>query len=520
MKHISNIIFYIVIGLLILGKAVPSMLAQTSQTFYIKAKLSPDNEVPPITGLDANGSARVKITVDRDTGGNITSGVAVFEVGYQFPSAVTLTGFHIHSAAVGVNGPVVINSGLTSTEDPDGVGSLSFTTPTLNTPEQLTALNGLVNTPQLFYINLHTTDNPAGVIRGQVTTETLFYKASLLPGNEVPPVTDVDASADVLITLDVTRDSNGNITSGAIMFDNNYRFPGAVTINGFHIHTGQAGENGPVVINSGVTSIDDPVGVGRITKIISLPTDEATLNTIKAVIANPEGHYVNMHTSTHPAGAVRGQLKDANQFTSIPFSRDDSSFRSNLGIQNLTDIPGRVLLRLSGEDGDIYEQSIEIPARGFTQILNVNPSLGNDETQGALKLDPDQHVEGFVSVIDNASNLPTVVPLAPKGTRLTIPSATNVGQFRSSLAIFNEGSQPATVDVIARGRSGAITGQKTGISISPNGFFNDVDILTTLGITDYGPLEIRSTNGQPISAISLVYNNADNRGSIFVGKPF
>jgi hypothetical protein len=390
----------------------------------------------------------------------------------------------------------------------------------LDTPEQLTALNGLVNTPQLFYINLHTTDNPAGVIRGQVTTETHFYKASLLPGNEVPAVTDLDATADVLITLDVTRDSNGNITSGAVMFDGNYRFPGAVTFVGFHIHTGKVGENGPIVINSGVTSIDDADGVGQITKIISLPTDETTLSTLKAVIANPEGHYVNMHTSTHPAGAVRGQLKDANQFTSIPFSRDDSSFRSNLGVQNLTDIPGLVLLRLSGEDGDIYEQSIYIPARGFTQIPNVNPSVENDETQGALKLDPDEHIEGFVSVIDNASNLPTVVPLTPKGTRLAIASATSVGQFRSSLAIFNEGSQPATVDVIVRGRNGTVTGQKTGISIAPNGFFNDPDILATIGVTDYGPLEIRSTNGQPISAISLVYDTTDNRGSIFVGKPF
>jgi hypothetical protein len=431
-----------------------------------------------------------------------------------------LTGFHIHSGAVGESGPVVIGSGLTSTPDSDGVGSLVLTTPTLDTPEELTALNGLVNTPQLFYINLHTSDNPAGVIRGQVTTETLFYKASLLPGNEVPAVTDVDASADVLITLDVTRDSGGNITSGAVMFDGNYRFPGAVTINGFHIHTGQAGENGPVVINSGVTSIDDPGGVGKITKIISLPTDETTLNTLKAVIANPEGHYVNMHTSTHPAGVIRGQLKDANQFTSIPFSRDDSNFRSNLGIQNLTNIPGQVLLRLAGEDGDIYEQSIDIPARGFTQIPNVNPSVGNEETQGALKLEPDQHIEAFVSVIDNASNLPTVIPLTPKGTRLTIPAATNVGRFRSSLAIFNEGPQPATVDVIARGRSGAVTGQKTGISITPNGFFNDFDILTTLGVTDYGPLEIRSTNGQPVSAISLVYSTTDNRGSIFIAKPF
>src|SRR4026207_425500 len=150
-------------GLLVmfLGLAMVSpALSQSSQTFYVKAKMSPDNENPAITTSSATGSARARVTVNRDAGGTITSGVVIFDVSYQFGRSVTLTGFHIHDGAVGVNGPVVINSSLTSTPEPDGTGSLSFTTPSLTTAAQLAALTGLVATPHLYYINLHTTDNP------------------------------------------------------------------------------------------------------------------------------------------------------------------------------------------------------------------------------------------------------------------------------------------------------------------------------------------------------------------------
>ena len=35
-------------------------LGQSTQTFYVKAKLSPDNEVPPIAGVTSSGSARAR----------------------------------------------------------------------------------------------------------------------------------------------------------------------------------------------------------------------------------------------------------------------------------------------------------------------------------------------------------------------------------------------------------------------------------------------------------------------------
>ncbi len=507
-------------ALLILVGATSNSLAQSSQTFYVKAKLSPDNEVPAISGLNALGSGRVKITVNKDSSGAITSGVATFDVAFQFPGAVTLVGCHIHSAAVGENGNVVISSDLSATTYPDGKGSFSLTTPTLNSTAQIAALNGLITTPHLYYLNVHTSDNQGGAMRGQLTTETHFFKGYMLPGNQVPPLTDLNARASASVTLDVTRDSSGNITSGAVMFDVNYQFPPNITFVGLHIHSAGTGENGSVIIDSGLPSFTDPTGVGKITRIVSLPTSEAILSNLKAIIADPQRFYVNLHTSDNPAGAVRAQLNDANQLSSIPYSVDDAAFRSNLGIQNLTNIPGQVLAQVSGKDGDLYEKVISVSARGFVQLLNVNPSVGNEESEGAIKIHADQHVEAFVTMIENTTNFPNVIPLAASGYRLAIASVTNVGRFKSSLVVFNEGTGAANVELTARDRSGAVSGQKT-ITIEAGSMFTDPDILTAIGVASgYGPLEIRSTNGQPLSAMSRVYSVSDNRGSVFMGKEF
>ena len=512
------------VRLMFLGLAMASpALSQSSQTFYVKAKLSPDNEVNPpagLVGLNATGSSRARITVNRDAGGTITSGVVIFDVAYQFPGAITLTGFHIHSGAFDANGPVVINSGLSGTPDTDGTGSLSFTTPTLTTAAQLAALTGLVATPHLYYINLHTSDFPGGAIRGQCTSETFFYKATMLPSNEVPAVT-LNASASVLVTLDVTRDSSGSITSGAIMFDVNYQFPGAVTFSGFHIHTGVAGVNGPVVLDTRTTGIVDATGTGRLTRIISLDTTQPRLDALKAVIANPSGHYINLHTTANPGGAVRAQLSDAHQFTSIPSVLDDATFRSNLGIQNLTNMASTVVVNVAGETGAGSEMTVALPPRGFVQLLSVN-SLFGVGARGVVHLDPDQHVTAFVSTIENATNIPFIIPLNSKGTRLGIAAVSNLGgRYVSSLVVSNEGRSAATVDILARDSTGTLSGQLLGVSIPVGGFFYRANILTALGIPDgYGPLEIRSTNGQLISAQSFVVSGSANRGAVMPGTDF
>ncbi len=124
------------------------------------------------------------------------------------------------------------------------------------------------------------------------------------PSQEVPRIQDLKAKAVGHVTFDLERSSTGAITSGEVVFYVNYSFPGSVTLTGLHVHRGAKGTNGPIVIDSGLTTDYRPDGKGNVTRVVaSVPPA-----TLQAVLDAPRGHYVNLHTSTHPGGAVRAQL--------------------------------------------------------------------------------------------------------------------------------------------------------------------------------------------------------------------
>jgi hypothetical protein len=66
-----------------------------------------------------------------------------------------------------------------------------------------------------------------------------------------------------------------------------------------HIHEGEAGKSGPIVV-----PFTTPTATDTTTK--GCANADATL--IGRITANPKNFYVNVHTDTYPQGAVRGQL--------------------------------------------------------------------------------------------------------------------------------------------------------------------------------------------------------------------
>ena len=70
------------------------------------------------------------------------------------------------------------------------------------------------------------------------------FTASLLPANEVPAVTNAEASGTgtVTVTMAVTRDSASSITAATATFSVSLSgFPAGVTLTGAHIHQARRG---------------------------------------------------------------------------------------------------------------------------------------------------------------------------------------------------------------------------------------------------------------------------------------
>ena len=149
-----------------------------------------------------------------------------------------------------------------------------------------------------------TPTNPAALIP--------TFTADLRPANEVPPITNAEASGrgTATITFDVTRDSSGNITSAKANFVVTLQgFPPGTPFNIAHIHEGANTCACPVVVNIGLTAAEGTVanaaGSASITK------SGITVNPVELaqrIINSPSAFYFNVHSTLNPGGVARGVL--------------------------------------------------------------------------------------------------------------------------------------------------------------------------------------------------------------------
>ena len=209
----------------------------------------------------------------------------------------------------------------------------------------------------------------------------------------------------------------------------------------------------------------------------------------------------------------------------VPHVMESSKLRSNLGINNVSDGIATVTVRLIDKDGiEVAARPFTIPPRGLRQVNRVISELrgsGNGSSfEGYLLLDSNLPIEAWVSEIDNKTNDPSFVLSRNQGmTHLIIGSLTDVGFFKSSLMVVNTGDSDASVDVVIRDTLGTRQGGLDSLIIPAHGFYSSQSILESLGLSgNVGPLELISTNGQPLVAVSRVYSNSGTSG-FFEGHP-
>lgn len=495
----------VVLSLLFLLSA-PAAYAQT-----FGAVLTPSQETPPTT---SNGFGNATVTLDA-THTSITVSMTV--AGLTTP----VNNAHLHRGAFGVAGAPVINFSPAANLA-NGKMNATFTIDKSLGDE-------IAANPGNFYVNVHTTQNPGGEVRGQLTQigdATLLF-AELRGSNEVPPTTSTVVGA-ALITID-----NNNL----ITFEINA--PGIVSPTAAHIHTGTSTVPGPVLI--GFTPAAT-FSSGRLKGTVQASaTDAANIK------ANPAGFYVNVHTAANPGGEIRGQLataveNDVAVAGNVTTGAGDK-FVTDLRIFNPSFTSPAVALveyLVSGSGGNTNataSQTVVIPARGEAVLDDVTGPNGLNSvgSVGAIRVTSqnqlavtsnifnDQRSAGkgtfgqFVPSVGRSSELRRgVIPHLSNKTRdVTSPSG-----FRTNIGFFNPNQSAVFVRLELRNAEGTLLGQST-VTLAPlsqqqnaiGGYFPGVDLSNAPGLT------VSFDAGAPIIAYGAVNDNVSGDSILVIAQP-
>jgi hypothetical protein len=186
------------------------------------------------------------------------------------------TAAHIHIAARGVSGPVVVPLCAPCTSGVTGTSNINATV--------LDAIQS-----DRAYVNVHTKTNPAGEIRDQVSPVARL-NTTLRAAQERPKPKGKVNRAKGAFTLSITRRGSSAVLAWRLTFS---RLTGKAVAA--HIHSGARGKAGPVIVplcapcKSGVRG-------------------QATVSTSVLNALESGRTYVNVHTRKNPAGEIRGQL--------------------------------------------------------------------------------------------------------------------------------------------------------------------------------------------------------------------
>jgi hypothetical protein len=236
----------------------------------LTANLTGDQEVPPVT-TTAKGTGFVVIKNDNKS-------VFYRETFANLSSSLTLG--HIHMAATGVNGSPIIPFVFT--------GNSTQGTATVLPDTVLAFIKG--NT----YMNVHSSKNPGGEIRGQLNTVTGIGFTGIIDGaQETPPLAVPGNGTGFFVWDDTKAELDFQVTIAGLT--SNY------TVS--HFHDGAPGVGGTPV---------HQFSLGTDSTVAAVWTGLADSNIIEL---NQGNLYTNYHTSNNPGGEIRGQVLFSNVYS-------------------------------------------------------------------------------------------------------------------------------------------------------------------------------------------------------------
>jgi len=167
MKRLAIAVSILAVGLAGCGSSTTSPSANNIKIFTVQ--LLPANENPPIGDSENSGRGTAVITIHTDTN---TIDFAISMT--AFPANTNVILAHIHPGTVGVNGPALIGVPGLAASTPllltNGNGTFNANAVSAQTANNSAATNvqNILAAPQTFYFNVHTTNHPGGVMRGQL----------------------------------------------------------------------------------------------------------------------------------------------------------------------------------------------------------------------------------------------------------------------------------------------------------------------------------------------------------------
>ena len=471
--------------------ALAVLLAPAVSAQSLTAPLAGANEVPAVETA-ATGTAVAVIGADGRTV-TVTGGFS--GLGGDYAAS------HLHEAPAGVNGPVF------QPLDPavsDDMRAGTFSGTYTLTPERIAALRaGNV------YVNVHSSVHGGGEIRGQLRVADPFGTA-LRGANEVPTPVMTDAAGFATALLDGTTVVVTGSFSG---LDSDYRAS--------HLHRGAATENGPVFQGLNPTVDADMRGGTFRPQDNTYTIRQSLADSLRAGLV-----YVNVHSADNPGGAIRGQLRATETYTTrlaseneVPpvdapgmgsataelsgttvvvtgsFSGLSSDYRASHLHRGGAAVNGPVFQPLDPTlDADMRGGTFEASRNTYTIRQSLADSLRAglvyvnvhtvDNPSGAVR--GQLRVRGVGEVVVNEVDADTPGSDAAEFVELYNPSAAAVDLAGSSLVLFNGND-----DDNASYRTVALTG-----TLAPGGYFvvcgsadgvANCDLAVSNGFVQNGP---------------------------------